>query len=393
MLNIQEPPNTTSGFALWELPFRPFFLLAPLFALFDLLMWVSHYAGWWLTENYWGGVSAHSHEMIFGFALTVICGFLLTAAKTWTGYMTLHGRGLAALTLLWVAARIAPWLPLPKLLVASLDLAFLPIVILVLGRVLIAARQKRNYIFLPLLLLFWIGDLMMHGQQLGWWSGGAHRGLYLGIDLVLLMIVLLGGRVIPFFTEKGLGVKFKLDMRRDIIAIGSFVAFAIVQQIEFRGSLLLVMAAIAFVANLWRVSGWYHHRIWSTPLLWILHLSYYWFVLGLLLMALSSYGVVSPLLALHAFTAGTISSMILGMTSRVSLGHTGRLLQPPGVIIVAYVLLQIAAVVRVFVPMLLPSLYSAAVALSGLIWIAAFALFVISYGPMLLKPRVDGMPG
>ena len=392
MLNIQENPSQDKTPTFFKMAFRPFFLLAPISALVLLMLWVSHYAGWFLTTNYWQGFSGHSHEMVYGYATAVVAGFLLTAARTWTGLDTLKGTPLMLLVMLWIAGRVLPWIDIPKEIIAIVDLAFLPIVLLALAIPIIKVGQKKNFIFLPILTFLWIGNLLMHLQQLGITDFGAHIGIYLGLDLIILLIVTMGGRVIPMFTGNGIGERIERTPRLDIAAILTTLLYVIAHQVNFQGPLLIMACWLALVVHSVRVWYWYHPKIWSKPLVWILHVSYYWIVLGFGLMAGAAMGYWSLFIALHAFTVGGISGMILAMISRVSLGHTGRALEPPKLVVVSFLLIPLASLIRVIVPLFSPSLYTATVILSGIFWALGMLLFVISYFGILIKPRADGLP-
>ncbi len=391
MINIQENPSPYSGMIFFQLAFRPFFLLAPLMALIGLMLWVSHYAGWFLTNNYWQGQSGHSHEMIYGFAVAIVAGFLLTAARTWTGLETIKGKSLMLLVSVWLLGRVLPWFELERWLIAIIDLSFLPIVIVSLAIPVIKSGQKRNFIFLPILILLWVGNLLMHLQQLGITQSGVHAGLYLGLDLIILLIITLGGRVIPMFTGNGIGEKIRRTPKLDLLAIFSGILYLVIHQLNFQGSLLASVCVFAVLVHLVRVWFWYHPKIWRKPLVWILHVSYYWILTGFILMAGAAMGWWSLFLALHAFTVGGISGMILGMISRVSLGHTGRALEPPKLVVIGFALMPLASLVRVFIPLFDGSLYSASVVVSGIFWALAMLTFVLSYSRILVEPRVDGL--
>ncbi len=393
MLNIQQAPAIPKSFALFNLAFRPFFLLGPLVAVLGLMLWIFHYAGWYLNENYWGALSYHSHEMIFGFAVAIISGFLLTAARNWTGLAVISGWKLATLVGIWLLGRALPWLAVPGIWVAVADLLFLPLVIIVLAIPVIKVRQWRNIIFIPVLSLLWLGNLLMHRQQLGWSAIGSHVGLYLGVDVIILLIIIMGGRVIPMFSGNGIGEKIARTPRLDRLMIATGLIYLIAHQFGFMGWTLAIASLFAFVTHSSRLFIWYRAKIWSVPLVWILQLSYGWIILGFLLMTLAALGYLSPFIALHAFTVGGISGMILGMISRVSLGHTGRPLLPPTLVVISFMVLQIAAMMRVIIPLFLPRMLSAAVIVSGFLWMLAVLGFVISYGKMLIKPRIDGLPG
>ncbi len=393
MLNIQQAPDSSKPFALFNLAFRAFFLLGPLVAILGLMMWIFHYAGWLLNENYWGASTYHSHEMIFGFAVAIIAGFLLTAARNWTGLAVVSGWKLAGLVLIWLLGRILPWLSVPGSWVALVDLLFLPLVMITLAIPVIKVRQWRNIIFIPILSLLWLGNLLMHRQQLGLSAMGAHAGLYLGVDVIILLIIVMGGRVIPMFSGNGIGEKIARTPQLDRLMIATGLIYLIAHQFGFMGWTLAIAALLAFITHSIRLIIWYRAKIWGVPLVWILQISYGWIILGFLLMSLAALGYLSPFLALHAFTVGGISGMILGMISRVSLGHTGRPLLPPTLVVISFFILQFAAFVRVIIPILLPQMLSAAVIVSGFLWMLAFLGFVLSYGKMLVKPRIDGLPG
>ena len=391
MINIKENPANDNSLTFFKMAFRPFFLLAPVSALVLIVMWVSHYAGWFLSSNYWQGFNGHSHEMIYGFAVAIVAGFLLTAARTWTGLETIKGRPLMLLVLIWLLGRMLPWIDINKEIIAIVDLAFIPLVVIALAIPIIKVRQKRNFIFLPILTFLWIGNLLMHLQQLGITDSGSHIGIYLGVDLIILLIVTLGGRVIPMFTGNGIGENIPRNPRLDVLAILSTLFFVIAHQVNFQGPLLLIACSMAFVVHSIRAWGWHHSKIWTKPLVWILHVSYYWIVLGFGLMAGAIMGYWSLFIALHAFTVGGISGMILGMISRVSLGHTGRALEPPRLVVVGFILIPLASLIRVLIPLFIPSLYSATVIVSGFLWALAMLLFVISYSAILMKPRADDL--
>lgn len=393
MLNIQKVPDSKKSFALFNLAFRPFFLLGPIVAIAGLLMWIFHYAGWLFNENYWGALSYHSHEMIFGFAVAIISGFLLTAVRNWTGLAGICGWKLAGLVLIWLLGRMLPWLAVSGVWVAAVDLLFLPLVMATLAIPVIKVRQWRNIIFIPILSLLWLGNLLMHRQQLGLSTSGAHAGLYLGVDVIILLIIVMGGRVIPMFSGNGIGEKIARTPRLDRLMIATGLIYLIVHQMGFMGWALAIAALLAFVTHSIRLVIWYRAKIWTVPLVWILQVSYFWIILGFLLMTFAALGYLSPFIALHAFTVGGISGMILGMISRVSLGHTGRPLLPPILVVISFFILQIAAFVRVILPLFMPQMLSAAVIVSGFLWMLAFLGFVLSYGKMLIKPRIDGLPG
>ncbi len=377
----------------FALGFRPFFLLAGILATALLATWTAVYSGVLSFTTYYGLIGWHSHEMVFGYTVAVIAGFLLTAAGNWAGRPTLAGKPLAALALLWLAGRAAPLLPVAPTLVAAVDLAFIPALAAAVLVPLVKARQTRNLVFPLLVLLFLPANALIHLQALGITATTARVGGYLAVNLVLVLIVVMGGRVIPFFTERGVQVSLPARPWLDRVAIGAVAALAGAGLFGLGTAPVGALAAVAAVANAARLWGWHTPKIWSVPLLWVLHLGYAWLVLGFALAAASALLPISPFVFLHALTVGGIGSVTLGMMARVTVGHTGRPLRTGRWTVAAFVLIQAAALVRVFGPLFLSGVYPVVVAISGVLWVGAFGLFVGVYGPMLALPRVDGRSG
>jgi uncharacterized protein involved in response to NO len=361
-----------------------------------IAVWVLSFAAGLALINYYGQVLWHSHEMIFGYTVAVIAGFLLTAVRNWTNLPTPSGAPLAAIAGLWLLARIAPFFSamVPPWLIALVDLLFLPILTIGIGLPLVRSGQKRNLFFLLILGALFAADLLVHLQLLGIAQNAGRRGTLLGLNLIILIIVIMGGRVIPFFTERALqGVALKRWPAIEYLAPGSVVGYLLAELAFPDSTLAGWLAAFAAVINGIRLIGWYTHRYWSVPLLWVLHLGYMWVVVGFGLKALAAAGIVPEHFTFHAFTVGAIGVLTLGMMARVSLGHTGRLLKAAASMAVAFALLNLAAVVRGVLPLLFPQSLTQFVALSGTLWVAAFMMFIFVYAPILLRPRIDGKPG
>jgi len=361
-----------------------------------MAIWTPAFVTSHALTNYYGMVGWHSHEMVFGYASAVIAGFLLTAVRNWTGMPTPAGAGLAALSALWLAGRIAPFVPdaFPRWLIALVDLLFLPALAVSLAVPLLRSAQKRNLFFIPLLGAFALADLLVHLEVVGFAYGSARAGVFLGLDLIILLIVIMGGRVIPFFTERALT---DVSPRRwqwiEWLSIASVIAF-LLADIFLPGSILLgVMAGLAAGSNGLRLIGWYTEKLWSVPLLWVLHLGYAWIVAGFCLKALAAVSLVPPQLTIHAFTVGGIGVLTLGMMARVSLGHTGRPLRAAKPVAFAFILINLAAALRGIFPIIFPYWLPQLVALSGGLWILSFLIFLAIYTPILIRPRVDGRPG
>jgi uncharacterized protein involved in response to NO len=376
--------------------FRAFFVLAGLAALILIVFWNALFHGTLTTEPYFSGSYWHAHEMLLGYSVAVIAGFLLTAVKNWTGKLTVTGDSLASLCLIWLYGRILPFYSdlLPDVLIALVDFAFLPALAYQVSKPIIAIKQYRNLFFIGLLLLLALGNGLIHVQMLGLQQNTAATGLQLVIATIIILILIIAGRVFPFFTERGIpGTLIIKNPMLDNLSIASAVLVFTLQLFDLSGTLLAVAACIAIIVNIGRLAGWYVPRICYVPLLWVLYVGYSWIIMGFILTALSAYSVVLPSMALHAFTLGGIGVLTLGMMARVSLGHTGRALKVSNVIAIAFVLINVAALFRILLPILLPSWYETLIYASTLSWLAAFSLFIFVYGPILSSARIDGQDG
>jgi len=381
---------------LFNLGFRAFFALAGVSALLLIMLWNAMFKGSLSLSNYFAPNEWHAHEMLLGYSVAVMAGFLLTAVKNWTGQPTATGDKLAGLCLLWLYGRLLPFYSglLPDALIALVDFAFLPVLAYQVSQPIIKAKNYRNLVFIGILLLLALGNGLIHAEKLGLMENSAATGLQLVVATIILLILVIAGRVFPFFTERGLtGVLIIKNQLLDQLAIGSAALVFTLQLFGISGTILAIAALAAGVINIARVAGWYNRKIWYVPLLWVLYVGYGWLILGFLFTVLSAYTVVSTSLALHAFTLGGIGILTLGMMARVSLGHTGRILKASNAIALAFVLLNLAAVFRVLLPMALPAWYNGLVYAATLSWLAAFALFVFVYAPMLTTARVDGQEG
>lgn len=393
---VERPAAERQWPVLFALGFRPFFLGAALAAIALVAVWVVSYSGTGSIATSFDPVSWHGHEMVFGYASAVIAGFLLTAVRNWTGMRTLEGPALLALSGLWLAARCLLFLPdlIPALVVAVVDLAFLPLLIVALAVPLVRSGQVHNLVFLPVLGILGTANLLVHLEVLEVTTGTARIGLYIGVHLILLIISIMGGRVIPFFTERALpGARVRRWTWVESSSFATVLALA-VSEVFHPSPVLIGTIAIAGAAiHGVRLSGWYDRRIWRFPLLWVLFTGYAWIVAGFALRAAAASGWLLPQLALHAFTAGAIGTLTLGMMARVALGHTGRPLQPTRAVALAFALINCAAVLRVLAPVLALDWYIALVSAAGTAWVAAFSMFAAVYTPILIRPRADGRPG
>ncbi len=379
--------------ALLALGFRPFFLAAGVAAVALMAVWLARLGGLLPMDRYYGPVYWHAHEMLFGYAAAVIAGFLLTAVRNWTGRQTLAGLPLAALALVWVAGRLLPFLPLPGVVIAVVDLAFLPLLALALVPPLFSAGPGPNR-FLPLLLLAMAGaNLLMHLGVLLPRPELARQGEILMLDLVLWLVLLIGGRVLPFFMEARLGeVRCRSNKA---VERATFVLVAALVLVDpwWPGMPAAVTALALGLVQAVRVAGWHDRRLWSEPMLSVLYLAYVWTAAGLVLRAGAALDLVPAGPALHAWTVGGIGGMTLGMMVRVSQGHTGRPVRATPLAASAFLLLQGGALLRVLGPWFWPAATPATLQAAGALWMAAFVLFLAGAAPLLLRPRPDGRPG
>ncbi|MEF3076296.1 NnrS family protein [Methylobacter sp. Wu1] len=388
--------STIFDYPLFALGFRAFFGLAGLSALILIVLWNAIFKGDLTLSNYFANTYWHAHEMLLGYSVAVIAGFLLTAVRNWTGRPTLTGDQLAGLCLLWLYGRIVPFYAglLPDALIALIDFSFLPALAYQISKPIIQVRQYRNLIFIGLLLLLALGNGLIHAEILGIQENSAWPGIQVVVATIILMILVIAGRVFPFFTERGLpGARVVRNPIMDGLSLAAAALVFGLQLFNISGIVLALIAVLAVAVNIIRVAGWYVQRIWYVPLLWVLYIGYGWVILGFALTAFSAYELVAPTLALHAFTVGGIGVLTLGMMARVSLGHTGRALRVSNAMAIGFALINLAALFRVLLPIALPDWYGVLVYVSTLSWLAAFSLFVFVYAPILTTARIDGQEG
>jgi len=393
---MSAPPK----FALFAYGFRPFFWAAGAYALLGLAAWLWIFSTGVLPLRNLPPQFWHAHEMLYGFVGAAIGGFLLTAVPSWTGARGFAGLPLVLVSSVWLAGRLAfaGASNLPFAMVAISELAFLPALVALVAPPLIRAGN-RNTPLLFVLAAIWLTDAafvysMQRGDALI-----ARHALLIGIDIVLVLVTVIGGRIVPAFTasalrNRQLAVEIRSNPWADRITIGAMVAIVLVDLGAPWRPIAGAIAAIAAAGHAWRLIGWRGLRTLAEPLVWCLHLAYAWLPVGLAMKAVYLLtGAEWAAHWLHALTIGTAASMILSVMTRAALGHTGRALRAAAPIAVAYVLLALAALVRVFAPTFLPADYRWTVLTAGALWIAAFALFLIVYTPILMRPRVDGKAG
>ncbi|MFO1127151.1 MAG: NnrS family protein [Rhodospirillales bacterium] len=379
-LSIKPPQGMGRGDRLptvFAAGFRLFFLAAGVYAVVATGLWVYAWQGGIALSPAW-----HGHEMIFGFAAAAIAGFLLTAVPNWTGRPSLRGMPLLGLGLVWLVGRVAMLMDT----LAWLDLLFLPVLAIVVGRDIVSARNSRNYGVLFIVLALAGLNLLFHvGDEL--------TVLWAATFLIVALIALIGGRIVPAFTQNALRASGEtkavcstppLVQRLAVPSVVVVVAAQILlPETHVAGVAALVAAAILGFG----MTGW---RSWATrrmPIVWILHAGYVWVPIGLFLVALADLtGVIQPTRALHALTANAIGIMVLAVASRAALGHSGRPLRVGRATVVAYVLVIAGGLLRVVGP-------AETIVAAGLLWAAGYAVFTAAYWPVLTRPRVDGLPG
>ena len=382
-----------SGVALLALGFRPFYLLAALLAAASVPVWVAQFFGVLPQPAHSVASAWHTHEMVFGFACAVVTGFLFTAARNWTGLPTPAGRTLGALALLWLLGRIF-MLTGPAWLAAGVDIAFLPAVAWLLWQPL-HRTHNRNQFFSGILLLLAVANVGFHLTQARVLEQSPLAWVHAALLLIVMMVAIMGGRVIPAFTRNALpGARVRAVPGIEAASLGGLALTLLAWGAGLPDGVVALAAAATAIAHAVRLWSWDPWSTRASPILWILHLSYAWIPLGMLLLALALAGIAgSPSAALHALGVGAVGGMIIGMMTRTARGHTGRPLRAAAPEVAAYVLVPMAALVRVFVPIVAPQAYTAALIVSAMLWSTAFTLYCVVYWPILTRARLDGKPG
>lgn len=395
------PSNTNrplAGISLLALGFRPFYLVAAIFAVVAVPHWVSSFLGVAQTGNYLHGLAWHSHEMIFGFAPAIIAGFLLTAVRNWTGQPTPTGMPLAALVLLWIIARVLMQTG-PVDAAAITDVLFLPALGIAVAIPIWRSRNKRNYKVLAVLAVLTFANVAYHLASLGLIpSGYARVSMTAALDVIAILIAIVGGRVIPAFIGNAIKDSNPRSIRGvEVVSVGALIVILIIgvaapwmPVTDIAWFLLLVIAA---VGQLVRLLLWQPFRALGNPLLWMLPAAYAWLPISLALRALELQSIVPSGSAVHAFTIGAITSLMIAMMTRSALGHSGRPLVAGLAEIATFGLLQLSALVRVLAAPIMPGAYREAMIAAGVLWALAFVVFLIRYWPILTQPRIDGKPG
>jgi len=380
--------------ALFNLGFRPFFMGASLFAIISIGYWLGFNQGIYpLQLSTLSPFQWHAHEMIYGYSIAVIAGFLLTAVKSWTGKQTPHGLPLAALFSLWMAARIL-WLfnEYALFFAAIFDLLFISILMVSVSAPIILSKQWRQLAILSKLILLGLGNLVFYLSALGFIENNIHTSIYAGLYLVIGLILTIGRRIIPLFVQSGVDYPVTLFNSRwlDISSLICFLGFFISVVFFETHAISQATAALMVIITSIRIFGWYTPGVWKYPLLWCFYIALVFIDLGFLLFAISEPFLISPYLSVHAFAVGGIGVITMGMMARVSIGHTGRdLKKPPASLFYALGLLTLGAAIRTIIPAFTDSSYFLWVNLSGLLWLLSFTLFFSTFFKIWTKPRID----
>jgi uncharacterized protein involved in response to NO len=380
------------------LAFRPFFLLGALFSSLSIAVWGLTFTGKIVFSPLGGSLFWHIHEMLFGFTAAIISGFLLTAVQTWTGKPSIKGNRLFVLVIIWLCARVFFAIPhlIPEPIIIILDLCFLPMTAFYLAIPIIRAKLWRNLFFVPILLIMTLLNGLMYLSNQGTVETSLVTLSHTMVMLITLVLCIMAGRVIPMFTANGTQTKRVSSIgwleKSSIISI--VVCFVLSFEIlTFNSYLIASFFIFSGLLNFFRAIRW---RIWitfKTPLIWSLHISYFAIPIGLTMIGLHHLKIISNLsLPYHALTVGGIGLMVLSMISRVSLGHTARLIKSDIRMTLAFIFLLLAFITRVLAPLLFNQ-YFVLILISSFFWVLAYTLFVLIYLPILLKPRIDGNPG
>jgi uncharacterized protein involved in response to NO len=378
--------------------FRPFYLLAALFAVAALPLWMGFYFDLIPAGGYLVGISWHTHEMLFGFAPAVIAGFLLTAAQHWTGRPTATGSGLLALAVLWLLARVL-MLTGPPPVAAVVDLLFLPTLAVVVAIPITRSGNYRNLPVLTVLVGLWLANLVFHLAHLNIISPFLEwLGMLAALDVILILLATMAGRIIPSFIASAIpSARPRRNGLIEFLAIGSLVLLLCVVVLNFFNRppalVTIVLLIVATLSHTIRLALWDPLKTREQPLLWMLPVAYAWVPLALLLRTLSvALPEFDQTIGIHALTVGAVGGLMLAMMTRSALGHTGRELKAGPTEMTAFLLVQVGGLVRVFPNILWPDYYAGFLVTSTVLWSLAFAIFVAGYWPILTRPRLDVRP-
>ena len=384
-LDIGEPTNTYKGPVLFSAGHRPLFLLTALSGVFFIAAWVLAYLGMIELSVAW-----HGHEMVFGFAGAAVSGFLMAAVPKWTSAPSFMGRQVVILSILWVLGRIGMLVAEHHpdfFFVAWVDMLFPAMITMMISKLIMGAKNKRNYVVPAILVIWTLTNVAWHF----WDTTTAVRA---GVYMIICVAALISGRIIPAFTQNALRMKFQQEIHCETpmwthqAVLVLIISMALAELFELPAMITGGVAAIAAVVFLIRMLKWHTFKTLDNPIVWVLHLAYIWLPIGFTLKAVADLtGILDANAALHGLTTGAIGMLILAVASRAALGHSGRPLVVSSTTIAAYIFTTLAAIVRVV------ALTPEWITISGVLWVIGFGLFAAVYAPILIKPRIDGLPG
>lgn len=401
MMQILDSEKEQRIIPIFRLAFRPFFLAASAFSVISMLLWAAFWSGHFNVSSlmYGNPLWWHSHEMLIGFTGAIIIGFLLTAVQNWTGNPGVRGWKLASIFFLWLVARVGILVSTPNALLMIADLLWMPLAAYFLAVPIVIRKQWNNLFFAPLIVLLTVLNALFHLSLLGYGGFELREISFMTIMVIAVIVLVVGGRVIPFFTWRGTNteqitrvkwIEFASLIPCWLLLLAVLLPLPEALSNEVLAGLMLLTAICNFV----RFARWRTLSTLKTPLLWLLHFAYLFMIIGMLSLGINKFnGSISYSVALHFITLGGIGCMILAMIARVSLGHTGRNLKVGKLMVVAFGTLVLATLVRTFLVMLFPVMILNAYVISAILWAVAFAIFTVVYFPILTTPRVDGRPG
>jgi len=390
--HLEEKPH----FNIFVLGFRPFFLAAGIFSVVSMTVWMLMYVfGVQTSLGQLPGLYWHAHEMLYGFTMAVIAGFLLTAVKNWTGVQTLQNQPLVMLFLMWLAARLCMLFGMAFFLPAAiLDIAFNVFLFVAVLRPIMKVKQIKQLGIVSAVCLLTIFNSFFYLGLFGLIDQGLYWGIYGGLFVILGLVLTMGRRLMPFFIKKGVKgpIQIKNSVFLDKANVFIFLAFSINEVFFMNAAVSSYLAIPLFLIACTCLFNWHTKGIWSRPLLWGLYVSFIFIALGFLMFVLiPNVSVINRSLALHAFTLGGFGLLTLSMMSRVTIGHTGRSVKQPSFWVqVAQWLLLMGCISRVLLPLFVNDFYIEIMFLSQCFWVAGFALFVLINYPMLTTARIDG---
>jgi uncharacterized protein involved in response to NO len=377
--------------ALFQKGFRPFFLAAAIFAAIWIPLWSARVSASWHAA--WAGPSWHAHEMLFGFFAAIITGFLLTAVENWTQQKAVNSRQLFVLLILWAAGRLVMVGGHAAGPLMIFDMAFLPAVAFFVARPIYRTKNRRNYVIPVILIGLSVVNLTSHIAVAQGQPEIAQRALLVGVFVVTALVLMVGGRVIPFFTANATGKLTSSNPALEKALMVGAAGLVVLQAVNISWLLGFWMIALG-LGVLIRMKNWQTPTALKIPMLAILHVGHAWLGLGLLVSGINAFvPFILPNLGLHIITMGGLSTISLGMMARVAMGHTGRKIEATPSVVAAFSLINIAVVVRGIVPVFAPAHYVSVVIASSVVWAVAFGIYLFKFIPVLTIARPDGRPG